>query len=165
MKYYVNTIAAVAVAVAAAAPAFASSQLAASAGISPAVAQGLSLTEIAQAKFNRDTRPGGPARDRGPRLDGNYAQLAASAGISAAGGQGMSLNEIYVAKINREGRGDEQQAVKGGDVTMTTRSAANGAAYGQLAASAGLSAAEAAGMTLGEIAAAKFARDTSTSDN
>ena len=36
----------------------------------------------------------------------------------------------------------------------------SGAAYGQLAASAGLSAAEAAGMSLDEIAAAKFANES-----
>jgi hypothetical protein len=164
MKYYVNTIAAVAVAVAAAAPAFASSQLAASAGISPEVAQGLSLTEIAQAKFNRESSQQDRHEFVVPGSNGNVAQLAASAGISASEARGMSINEIFVAKINREGGRDVQQVVKGGDVTVTSRSA-NGAAYGQLAASAGLSAAEAAGMTLGEIAAAKFARDTSTSDN
>ena len=165
MKYYVNTIAAVAVAVAAAAPAFASSQLAASAGISPEVAQGLSLTEIAQAKFNRESSQQDRHEIVVPGSNGNVAQLAASAGLSASEASGMSINEIFVAKINREGGRDVQQVVKGGDVTVTSRSAANGAAYGQLAASAGLSAAEAAGMTLGEIAAAKFARDTSTSDN
>jgi hypothetical protein len=156
---YLNIIAAAAVAFAAA-PAFAG-QLAANAGLSPAEAQGLSLTEIAQAKFNRDTR----GDDRHPVVvvpgsGGDSTQLAAIAGVSPD----QSLNQIFVAKINREARGDEQQAVKGGDVTMTSRSVANGAAYAQLAASAGISAADAAGMSLGEIAAAKFARDTD-SDN
>ena len=42
---------------------------------------------------------------------------------------------------------------------------ASGAAYAQLAASAGLSADEAQGLTLGQIAAAKFARDTNSSGN
>ena len=37
--------------------------------------------------------------------------------------------------------------------------------HDQLAASAGLSASEAAGMSLSEIAAAKFDRDTNSSDN
>lgn len=165
MKYYLNTIAAVAVAVAAAAPAFASSQLAASAGISPEVAQGLSLTEIAQAKFNRESSQQDRHEIVVPGSNGNTVQLAASAGLSADEAQGMSLGEIFVAKINREGGRDKQQVVKGGDVTVTSRSVASGAAYAQLAASAGLSAAEAAGMSLGEIAAVKFARDTSTSDN
>jgi hypothetical protein len=165
MKYYLKTIAAVAVTVAAAAPAFAGSQLAANAGISPVEAQGLSLTEIAQAKFNRDTRQDDRHVFVEPGTGGDYTQLAASAGISADEAQGMSLGEIYVAKINRESRGDEQQAVKGGGVTMTSRSVSGGAGYAQLAASAGLSADEASGLTLGQIAAAKFARDTYSSDN
>ena len=165
MKYYLKTIAAVAVAVAAAAPAFADSQLAANAGLSPVEAQGLSLTEIAQLKFNRDTRQDDRHPIVVPGSGGDYAQLAASAGISADEAKGMSLGEIYVAKINRESRGDEQQVVKASDVTMTSRSVANGAGYAQLAASAGLSADQAAGITLGQIAAAKFARDTYNSDN
>ncbi len=155
---YLNIIAAAAVAFAAA-PAFAD-QLAANAGLSPAEAQGLSLNEIAQAKFNRDTR----GDDRHPIVvpgsGGNVTQLAAVAGVSP---DGKSLNEIFVAKINREARGDEQQAVKGAAM-VSSRSAKGGAAYAQLAASAGISPADAAGMSLGEIAAAKFARDTD-SDN
>ena len=151
---YVNIIAAAAIAFAAA-PAFAD-QLAANAGLSPAEAQGLSLTEIAQAKFNRDTR----GDDRHPIVvpgsGGNVTQLAAVAGVSP---DGKSLNEIFVAKINREARGDEQQAVKSAAM-VSTRSVKGGAAYGQLAASAGISPADAAGMSLSEIAAAKFARDT-----
>jgi hypothetical protein len=141
----------------AAAPAFAD-QLAANAGLSPAEAQGLSLTEIAQLKFNRDTR----GDDRHPVVvvpgsGGDYTQLAAVAGVSP---EGKSLNEIFVAKINREARGDERQAVKGGDVTMTSRSAGGGAAYVQLAANAGIPASDAAGMSLGEIAAVKFASES-----
>ena len=140
----------------AAAPAFAD-QLAANAGLSPAEAQGLSLTEIAQLKFNRDTR----GDDRHPIVvpgsGGDVTQLAAAAGVSPGG---KSLNEIFVAKINREARGDERQAVKGGDVTMTSRSAGGGAAYVQLAANAGVSASDAAGMSLGEIAAVKFASES-----
>jgi hypothetical protein len=140
----------------AAAPAFAD-QLAANAGLSPAEAQGLSLTEIAQLKFNRDTR----GDDRHPIVvpgsGGDVTQLAAAAGVSP---EGKSLNEIFVAKINREARGDERQAVKGGDVTMTSRSAGGGAAYVQLAANAGIPASDAAGMSLGEIAAVKFASES-----
>lgn len=156
---YLNTIAAVAIAFAAA-PAFAD-QLSANAGLSPVQAQGLSLTEIAQVKFNRETR--GDDRQAVtvvPGHSGDYGQLAAAAGISADEANGMTLAEIFVAKINRESRGDEQQAAQDGSVTVSSRSVANGAAYAQLAASAGISAADAAGMTLGEIAAAKFARDT-----
>ena len=84
------------------------------------------------------------------------------AGLTADEAQGMSLNEIYVAKINREARGDDKQAVKGGQVTMGTRSAFAGSSNVQLIAAAGLSSEDAAGMSLTEIAAAKFARDTDT---
>ena len=150
---YLNIIAAAAVAFAAA-PAFAD-QLAANAGLSPAEAQGLSLTEIAQAKFNRDTRED----DRHPVVvvpgsGGDYTQLAAIAGVSAD----KSLNEIFVAKINREARGDEQQAVKASGVVMGSRSVNSGAGHSQLAASAGIS--DASGLSLTEIAAAKFANES-----
>ncbi len=156
MNYFVNTIVAATLAVAAA-PAFAD-QLAANAGLSAAEAQGLSLTEIAQAKFNRETRGDDRHVIVVPGSGGDYAQLAAVAGVPAD----LSLAQIFVAKINRESRGDEQQAAKVGGVTMSSRSANGGAAYVQLAASAGVSPEQASGMSLGEIAAAKFARDTDT---
>ena len=152
---FINALAAAAIALAAA-PAFAGTQVIASPGVS--------LTEAAQAKFNRDTR----GDDRiafvtpGKSSPEAKAQLAANAGLSAEEAQGLSLNEIFVAKINRESRGDEQQRPAGGAVTMSSRSV--GVADAQLIAAAGLTSAEAAGMTLQEIAAAKFARDTG-SDN
>ena len=157
MNSTVNKIAAVAIALAAAVPAFAGTQVVAG--------NGVTLTEAAQAKFNRDTRPD----DRHPivvpgQASGNYGQLAAAAGLTAEEAQGLSLNEIYVAKINREARGDDKQAVKGGQVTMGTRSAFTGTSNVQLIAVSGLSSQDAAGMSLTEIAAAKFARDTDTDD-
>ena len=158
MNSKLNRIAAVAIALVAAVPAFA--------GTTQVVAgNGVTLTEAAQAKFNRDTRPD----DRHPivvpgQASGNYGQLAAVAGLTAEEAQGMSLNEIYVAKINREARGDDKQAVKGGQVTMGTRSAFAGTSNVQLIAVSGLSSQDAAGMSLTEIAAAKFARDTDTDD-
>ena len=155
MNSTVNKIAAVAIALVAAVPAFAGTQVVAG--------NGVTLTEAAQAKFNRDTRPD----DRHPivvpgQASGNYGQLAAVAGLTAEEAQGLSLNEIYVAKINREARGDDKQAVKGGQVTMGTRSAFTGTSNVQLIAVSGLSSQDAAGMSLTEIAAAKFARDTDT---
>lgn len=163
MNVYVKSIAA-AVALAVAAPAFAD-QLAANAGLSPAEAQGLSLTAVAQAKFNRDTR----GDDRHDIVipvapSGDYDQLAAVAGVPSAEAGGLSLAEIFVAKINRESRGDDQQLAKSGSVTMASRSPFAGADRSQLIAAAGLSAAEAQGMSLGQIAAAKFQRDTATGD-
>ena len=107
---YLNTIAAVAIAFAAA-PAFAD-QLAANAGLSPAEAQGLSLTEIAQAKFNRDTR----GDDRHPVVvipgsGGDYTQLAAVAGVSP---------DRHVAQ--RDLRGEDQP--RGAAATSSRRSRA-----------------------------------------
>jgi len=154
---YLNIVAAAAIAFTAA-PAFAS-QLAANAGLSPAEAEGLSLTEIAQAKFNRDTRGDDRIEFVVPGQNGNREQLAAVAGLSPSEAAGMTLNEIFVAKINREARGDEQQAVKSGAM-VSSRSVKSGAAHAQLAASAGISPADAAGMSLAEIAAAKFAHET-----
>ena len=54
MKTNLKTIAVAAALVGAAAPAFAQSQLIANAGLTPAEAQGLTLSEIAVAKFNRN---------------------------------------------------------------------------------------------------------------
>ena len=157
-----NAIAAVALL--ASAPAFAD-QLAANAGLDPAEAAGMSLTEVAQAKFNRDTRGDDRHVFVVPGQGGDYSRLAVAAGLSPDAAKTMTLAEIYVAKINREARGDDRQPVAARGITMSTRSSAEGSRYGQLAASAGLSPSEAAGMSLAEIAAAKFARDTAGSDN
>jgi hypothetical protein len=146
---YVN-IAAAAIAFAAAVPTFA--------GTTQVVAgNGLNLTQAAAVKFNNDTRQD----DRQtvavvPGKGGNVSQLAASAGIAADEATSMSLGQIVLAKVNREARGDDKQAMKGGAVTMSTRSPSLGGNE-QLAASAGMSA---DGKSLTEIAAAKFARDT-----
>jgi hypothetical protein len=144
MNYYVKALAAVAVVMTAAAPAFADT--------TQVVAQpGVSLTEAAQAKFNRDTR----SDDR--QFIVHPGQTAAEAAVSP-------LNVAFVAKINKESRGDEKQAVKGGQVTMASRSPVVTGGNAQLIASAGLSADAAAGLSLTEIAAAKFAHDTATDD-
>ena len=154
MKTTVKMIAA-AVALIAAAPAFA--------GTTQVVAgNGMTLTQAAQVKFNRDTR----ADDRqavvivrGDASAAGIAQLAAAAGLDADEAAGLSLNQIFVAKINREARGDEKQAAGGSQVSMASRNYPAGVP-GQLVASAGLTDEAAAGMSLTEIAAAKFARDT-----
>ena len=146
---YLNTVAAAAIAFAAAVPAFAGSQVVAG--------NGLTLTQAAAIKFNNDTRSDdhqtvAVVAGKG----GNTSQLAAVAGIPADEAASMSLDQIFVAKINREARGDDKQAERGGAVTMSSRSPYLGGNE-QLAASTGVSA---EGMTLTEIAAAKFARDT-----
>jgi len=161
MKTNLKTIAIAAVLLGAGAPAFAQSQLTANAGLTPAEAAGLSLTEIAAAKFSRNAGSDEqvPVVVRGTP-SGNYDQLAASAGLSPEEAEGMSLKEIFVAKINAESGGDDQQIVKSDGPTAMSRSVGNGASHPQLVAGAGLSADEAAGLSLSEIAAAKFARDT-----
>ena len=162
MKTYLKTLAAAAVALTAAAPGFAQSQLAASAGVSPAEAERLSLTEIAQAKFNRDTR--GDDRHvivaHGVASPGAKAGLAANAGLSAAEARGLTLSEIAAAKFNRETRGSDRQSVQRNDATMAARSIADNRARTQLTSSAGLAPEAAAGMSLADVAQAKFDRDT-----
>jgi hypothetical protein len=154
------TIAVAAALLGAAAPAFAQSQLIASAGLTPAEAAGLSLNEIAVAKFNREADSGDrqPAFSKGS--NGDASQLAASAGLGVSEARGLSLTEIAAVKFNRDAPGDDRQRVRrGGDVTVISRSVGSGA-YAQLLASAGLTPGEARGLSLSAIAAAKFDRDS-----
>ena len=152
MKSYVQTIAAATLALSVAAPAFANAQLAASAGLTPAAAAGLSLTEIAQAKFNRDS-------------SGQDHQQIVS-GLSPAEAAASPLNDAYVAKIFREGGRDRVQgAVRGKGVTVASRSGASDDGHrAQLIAAAGLTPAQASGMTLNEIVVAKFNREADHDD-
>ena len=88
------------------------------------------------------------------------AQLAASAGLAPDEARGLSLTEIAAAKFNRDAdRDDSQRVLRGGDVTVTSRSVGE-RAWSQLVASAGLTPEEARGLSLSDIAAAKFDRDT-----
>ena len=127
------------------------------AGTQGVAGNGLTLTDAARIKFNRDTR----ADDHQVKVvpvtpSGDYGRLAASFGMDPADAEGLSLAQVFVLKINHgEGTAD-RQLVKGSAAGMATRSAV-GADHAQLAASAGLDPAQAAGMSLGEIAAAKFA--------
>jgi hypothetical protein len=149
MKSYLNVIAA-AVLVAVGAPAIAGTQVKASPGVT--------LTEAAQAKFNRDTRGDDRHVKPVPGDAGATPQLYAAAGLTLAEGSAMTLGQVFVAKINRESRGDDQQRlVVDGSVAMGTRAYGQDSGHPQLAASAGLTEAEAAGLSLSEIAAAKLA--------
>jgi hypothetical protein len=155
-----KTLALAATLLGAAAPAFAQSQLIASAGLTPAEAEGLSLSEIAVAKFNREADTGDRQASFTPGSGGDVSQLAASAGLTPDEARGLSLTEIAAAKFNRGADGDDRQRVlRGGDVTVISRSVGD-RSRSQLAASAGLTPDEARGLTLTEIAAAKFDRDT-----
>jgi hypothetical protein len=161
MKTQLSTLAAAAaLALAAAAPGFAQSQLVASAGLTPEEAAGLSLTEIAQAKFDRDT-DGQVIVHHGVADSATKAALAADAGLSPAQAQNLTLNQIAAVKFNRESSGSDQQTVQRSQATTAaTRSADSPRARAQLIASAGLSPDAAASMSLTDIAAAKFDRDT-----
>jgi hypothetical protein len=158
MKTYL-TLAAAAVALAAAAPGFAQSQLVSSAGLSPDEAASLSLTEIAQAKFNRDT-DGQVIVHYGTADPAARAELAVAAGLSPEEAQGLTLNQIAAIKFNRESPSDDRQTVQRSQVSMATRSADSPRARAQLVSSAGLAPEAAENLSLTDIAAAKFDRDT-----
>ena len=168
--HYKSQIAAAAgaIALSVVAPAFADSQLIASAGLTVEQAEGMTLTQIIQHKFNRDERPSDrwdPSIPVG-RTTGARGQLAATAGVAPEAAQYMSLNELVVAKFNRDSRPDDQQTlVPQSDVVVMTRSmnqATN--RFGQLIASAGLTPSEAEGLTLTEIVQYKFDRDVPQGD-
>ena len=89
------------------------------------------------------------------------AALAADAGLSPAQAQNLTLNQIAAVKFNRESSGDDRQTVRhDSGATVTARSVADNRAWAQLITSAGLAQDEAAGLSLTEIAGAKFDRDT-----
>ncbi|PZQ51535.1 MAG: hypothetical protein DI556_05110 [Rhodovulum sulfidophilum] len=162
MKTNINLLAAAAIALSAAAPAFAANdQLVAAAGLSQAEASDLSLAEIAQAKFNRgdrgDATPLIVARE--PASAANRDRFARSVGVSSDEAEGLSLGQLAAIKFNRTQTGGDRLPVKGA-ASIATRSAQNPAARAQLIANAGLDQDEAAGLTLTEIAQAKFNRDT-----
>jgi len=154
-----KTLAVAAALLGAAAPAFAQSQLIANAGLTPAEAAGLSLNEIAVAKFNREAESGDRQAIFTPGSGGDVAQLAANAGLTPEEARHYSLTEIAAAKFNRDDRNDSQRVLRGGEATVTSRSVGS-PAWSQLVASAGLTPEEARGLSLTEIAAAKFDRDT-----
>jgi hypothetical protein len=120
---------------------------------------GVSLTDAAQAKFNRDSRPDDRYVKPVPGSSGISPHLYRSAGLSAEEAEGLTLEQVFIAKINRENGGDEQQAWMADTATSTSRGFGEATDYSQLALSAGLSREEAAGMSLADIAAAKLNSD------
>jgi hypothetical protein len=120
--------------------------------------ESVTLTEAAQAKFNRDTGTGGDRYVKPiPGSAEPTRQLYSSAGLTVDEGRGLSLEQVFVAKINRESRDDNQQWVMADEgLSIGSRAYGSGGDYGRLAASAGLSAAEASELSLSDIAAAKF---------
>lgn len=83
-------------------------QLVASAGMNPADAANASMTEIATAKFNADTRRDDRIVVASQAVAADpfaHAQLFAAAGITPV--EGLDLRDLAVAKRNRETRGDD----------------------------------------------------------
>ncbi len=118
-----------------------------------AASPGVTLTQAAQAKFNRDSRSDDRQITPVAGTAGDPAHLYATTGISAD--EGWTLEQLAAAKFDRDGHG--QGALTDRSVESTV-----GLAYGmdrdysQLAAAAGLSPEEAAGMSFEEIAHAKL---------
>lgn len=148
---YAALIAAISI-LGAGAPAFADTQVVAG--------NGLTLTEAAQAKFNRDSAPGDAHVKVVPGTpSGDYGRLAASFGMTPDEAQDLSLAQVFVAKVNHGASANEQMLMKGTGATVSTRSPYLASGRTRLAVSAGLTPAEASQMSLAEIAAAKFAND------
>lgn len=152
MKNFIPTLAAAALVLSTAAPVLAE-QIAASPGVT--------LTEAAQMKFNADTGSDTMQRTVVPGMSSDAArtQLIASGGLTVAEAEGLSLNDLLIAKVNRNGDRDSRQWPVESSVTVATRSVSM--PDPQLLSAAGLTEAEAAGLTLNEIAIAKFNRDSS----
>jgi hypothetical protein len=148
---------ALALAAASQAPAGDWSQLVASAGMTPAEAEGMTLTEIAAHKFNRES----PADDTITVSSRSYPvfdvaahrQLVAVAGLRPNEARSMTLTAIAARKVNLAAASDERIpiAAHGGGFDAT--------AHPQLVAAAGLAPAEAAGMSLAELHARKINRE------
>lgn len=84
---------------------------------------------------------------------------AADRQSTAPGSVDPALDALALARFNHNASFDEiQPAVKGGTMSARDYNAGSGG-YAQLIASAGLTPSEADGMSLGEIAAAKFVND------
>ncbi|MFT3974586.1 MAG: hypothetical protein QM699_14375 [Amaricoccus sp.] len=157
MKTYLTPLAA-ALALSLAGPALADSQLAANAGLTRSEAAGLSLTEIAQAKFNRDAGFTQNAQPAAQASAEGRANLARTAGLTADAAERLTLGQIAAVKFTRDASDSGQIRPGSLGASLATRSI-DDHSRAQLVANAGLSTAEAANLSLTEIAAAKFDRD------
>ncbi|HVL22399.1 MAG TPA: hypothetical protein VM422_15700 [Amaricoccus sp.] len=157
MKTYLTPLAAV-LAAALAGPALAGSQLATNAGLSSTEASGLSLTEIAQAKFNRDAGFTQNAQGASTASVDARAGLARAAGLSADAAQDLTLGQIAAVKFSKGSSDNDQIRPADLNASLATRSA-DDRAWAQLVSNAGLTADDAASLSLTDIAAAKFDRD------
>ncbi len=141
-----------AVALGATAPAIAADQqLIAAAGLTQAEAEGLTLNQIAAAKYNRDR---------------SYTDRQAVVIVPGASSvDADDLNGLAIANYNAgKSQTDVQATPETGNLTAASRSVAVEGRHAQLIASAGLTQEEAEGLTLNQIVAAKYNRDASYSD-
>jgi len=161
--YYKSQIVAVAgaVALSVVAPAFADSQLIASAGLTRSEAAGMTLSQIAAYKFNRNVsesdRQTVPGSVVAHASDAGSATFARHVGVSTRGMPTPSLTEIAARHFNHGVGPSDQQ-------TVTRPVPGSGSDLSQLAASAGLGADGAEGRTLTEIAGYLFNIGVSPSD-
>jgi hypothetical protein len=123
-------------------------------GGSPALADmiaaspGVSLTEAAQAKFNRDSRQDDRIMTPTPGSSGIPAPLYSAAGMSPE--EGWTLQQVAAGKFAREGYG--QGTLTSRPTDTTSLAYGQDRDYSQLARAARLSPEEAGGMSFDEIA-------------
>ncbi len=134
------------------------SQLIAAAGLTPAEAQGMTLTEIAAHKNNRETPVDAHvtvSTRSYPVFDvASHEQLVAVAGLGPNEARGMNLSEIAARKVNVAAATDERIPV-----AHHAPGSFDPASHAQLVAAAGLTADEAEGMTLQQVYVRKINRE------
>jgi hypothetical protein len=140
-------------------------QLAASAGLTVAEAQGMTLTEIYAAKINRESGRDGQqlvSRRATPAtvVVTRDAQLIAAAGLTPEEAQGMTLVELAGHKTSFNAGHDERQVV------VSTRSIGgiDPSAHRQLVAAAGIPEAEARGVSLNDLYVLKINKESRGDD-
>jgi hypothetical protein len=148
---------------AAAASADGTSQLAASAGLTPAEAEGMSLAQIHALKVNREARRDERITVSGREYPGTVtvsnAQFVASAGLTADEARGMSVTEVAAHKNNFRATRDEQITA-----SAPRPRSFDAAAHPQLLAQADLTVEEAQGMSLAEVYQAKINAESRRDD-
>jgi hypothetical protein len=130
-------------------------QLIEAAGLTSAEAAGMTLNQIQAHKYNRahpDDTVTVSTRSAARFDAGRNPQLVGSAGLGPEA-TAMPLSEVVAYKVNRGADGDGRIPVGAARVP-----AFDAAAHPQLVGGAGLTPSEAAGMTLGEIQAARWNR-------
>jgi len=123
-----------------------------------AASPGVTLTEAAQAKFNRDNRGDDEHVKPVPGSSGVPAPLYSAAGYTADEAQGATLSQVAAAKFDRDGE-DQGALPSRGSATSASLAYGQDRDYSQLAMAAGLSSEEAAGMSFNDIANAKLNSD------